>query len=247
MKKFDRASVLGIVPARSGSKRLPKKNLLPFRGEPLVLRTLRAAQESGRIGRLFVSTDGDDIAAACRLHGAEVPFLRPDALATDDASSLDVVFHVLEELAKRDGYVPAVVVLLQPTSPLRTAAHVASALDAFEAQDGKGALVSVTDVKPPTWTYCMDPRGALAPAVAAGAVAPLASGARYVQPNGAIYVASPAYLRRYDGFMGPETVGFPMHRESSVDIDTAEDLRLAEVLAEHGSPSPPPPPPARSR
>jgi CMP-N-acetylneuraminic acid synthetase len=228
--KVPPAEVLCIVTARGGSKRMPGKNLRPFLGEPLLVHTLRAARESGCVGRVVVSTDAEDIASISREHGAEVPFLRPAALATDGASSIDVVVHVLDELALGEGYRPEVVLLLQPTSPLRTAQHVAEAMAALEAP--ARAIVSVSECKSPTWTYRLASSGHVAPALADEAlVPPLGRGERFVLPNGAIYIARTDYLRAQAGFLGPDTFAYVMDARCSVDIDVEADFAFAERIA----------------
>jgi CMP-N,N'-diacetyllegionaminic acid synthase len=223
------AKVLCLVNARAGSKRLPGKNLRPFLGEPLIVHTLRAALSSGCVDRVVVSTDAEEIAAVSRAHGAEVPFLRPAALATDSASSIDVVLHVLDELSGREGYRPDVVVLLQPTSPLRTARHLSEAFAILAPE--VGAIVSVYGCKPPTWTYRLTVNGHITPAIPDEAPVAPHGGDRFVMPNGAIYIARADYLRAHLGFMGPDTIGYMMAPDSSVDIDDEADFAFAERIA----------------
>jgi len=124
---FRNKPVLGIITARGGSKRIPRKNLIDFKGKPLIYWTIAVAQENQYIDRLIVSTDDNEIAAFSRSYGAETPFKRPKALATDDALSVDVIIHALTEL-DFDGYF----VLLQPTSPLRTSSDIDTGFDLME-------------------------------------------------------------------------------------------------------------------
>ena len=116
---FRNKQVLGIITARGGSKRIPRKNLIDLNGKPLIYWTIAVAQENQYIDRVIVSTDDSEIAAFSRAYGVETPFKRPKALSTDDASSMDVIAHALTEL-EFDRYI----VLLQPTSPLRTSGDI---------------------------------------------------------------------------------------------------------------------------
>jgi CMP-N,N'-diacetyllegionaminic acid synthase len=136
--------ILGLVPARAGSKGIPGKNLRLLAGRPLVAHAIEAARASGIVDRVVVSTDSEEIAAAGRAAGAEVPFLRPAALATDEAPMLPVVLHAVAEL-EREGWSPAVVVLLQPTAPLRRPEHIRAAIRLLE-RTGCDAVVSVVAI-----------------------------------------------------------------------------------------------------
>ena len=123
--------LLAIIPARGGSKRLPRKNILDLSGKPLIAWTIEAALNSKYIDRIVVSTDDQEIANISIKHGAEVPFLRPKSLATDDASSIDTVINVLGEIEIIDQHYEYIV-LLQPTSPLRTEIDIDKAIELLE-------------------------------------------------------------------------------------------------------------------
>ncbi len=223
--------ILGLVPARGGSKRLPGKNLLPLAGRPLIAHTIGAARACKAIERVVVTTDDPSIAEASREAGAEVPFLRPQALSTDAATSLDVVLHALDWLRENDGYAPDAVMLLQPTSPLRRVEHLDAAIVRWRESGVESALISVTAARPLSWLYVLNSGQGLAPLYPKGEAPELAPGATPVLPNGAIYLAAESYLRRHGGFAGPATYGFPMSPLDSVDVDTAEDFALAQALA----------------
>lgn len=122
-----------MVPARGGSKSIPRKNLRPFAGHPLLAYSIAAALQADTVGRVIVSTDDDEIARAARAYGAEVPFLRPKELAQDDTPDLPVFQHVLDELNTREGYAPEIVVQLRPTSPIRPLHCVDSAVELLRA------------------------------------------------------------------------------------------------------------------
>lgn len=216
---------LGIIPARAGSKGLPGKNLKEFAGKPLIVHTIEAAMES-RLDRVLVSTDDEAIAAVAVAAGAEVPFLRPAHLATDEATSLDVVLHVIEQL----GLTPSdAICLLQPTSPLRVAADIDSALEI--AERSRVSVISVTEFsKPLAWAYRVED-GALIKAFD-GAPSRRQDAPLLYFPNGAIYVLSVEALRQHGTFIPPGAQSYVMESERSVDIDTALDFAIAEFL--HG-------------
>jgi len=124
---------LGVIPARGGSKSVPRKNLHPLGGRPLIAWTIGPSLRAKRLDRVIVSTDDPQIAAVARELGAEVPFLRPGALAADDTPDLPVFQHALAALREREGYVPDAVVHLRPTQPLRTAEEIDAVVDLWVA------------------------------------------------------------------------------------------------------------------
>jgi len=141
----ERGRVLGIVPARGGSKSVPRKNLHPLLGRPLIAWTIASATRAKSLDRLIVSTDDPEVAEAGRRWGAEVPFLRPAELAADDTPDLPVFQHALRALRAADGYVPDAVVHLRPTQPLRTAEEIDGAV-ALWRRSGADCVKSVRPV-----------------------------------------------------------------------------------------------------
>lgn len=117
-------NILAVIPARGGSKGVPRKNIKELAGKPLIAWTIEAAKESTLVTRIIVSTEDQEIADTAKRFGAEVPFLRPQEIAQDLSTDVEFLTHVLEELEKREQYVPDIVLRLPPTSPLRTAAHI---------------------------------------------------------------------------------------------------------------------------
>jgi len=236
-------NVLALIPARGGSKGIPRKNVRPLAGKPLIAWTINAARQSRYVDRIVVSTDDDEIALVSRQYGAEVPFRRPDQLATDSARGIDVVFHAIKTLPKSD-----VVVLLQPTSPFRAPEDIDGAIELWQQDDGP--VVSVTESrKPPDWMYTLEERLRLAPVMARGAIgedgrdtdAHPGREVRYVAfnrqelpsvyvLNGAVYVAAPDQIDRTHGFLTAKTRGFVMPAERSLDLDTELDWAYAEFL-----------------
>ena len=219
--------ILGVITARGGSKRLPGKNLLPVNGKPLLAYTCAAALDSALLTRTILSTDDEVIADVGRSCGVEIPFLRPAQLARDDTPSLDVIAHLLAELEKREHAVPEIVVLLQPTSPLRTALHIDDGVRLLQ-KTGADSVVSV----------CAIPH-ALAPDMAmrivngqlepAPGTAP-SSAETFYGRNGALYVFRTSAFLRSENRYGVDCRALIMSPEDSLDIDSAFDLLLAEKL-----------------
>ncbi len=121
--------VLTIIPARGGSKGVPKKNVKPLAGKPLMVWTIEAALSAKHAGRVIVSTNNEQIAEVARAHGAEVPFLRPEEISGDLATDQEFVIHALDTLEREEGYVPDIVARFSPTTPLRTAATIDAAIE----------------------------------------------------------------------------------------------------------------------
>lgn len=139
-----RPSVLAIIPARGGSKGIPRKNLLPLAGKPLIAYSIEQALASRRITRTIVSTDDEEIAAVARAYGAEVPFMRPAELAQDLSPDLETFEHALRTLRDRDGYTCEYVVHLRPTGPVRRVARIDEAIEQLMQHPGADSLRSVT-------------------------------------------------------------------------------------------------------
>jgi CMP-N,N'-diacetyllegionaminic acid synthase len=217
--------VLAMIPARGGSKGFPGKNLALLGGRSLIARTVEAARESTYVDRIVVSSDVAEIIAEARAAGAEAPFVRPAKLATDEATTTSVVLHALEVLEPRPDYL----VLLQPTSPLRTAADVDACIDAC-VKTGARACISVVETpKSPLLMYWRDGAGALQPVVpGVGDQARRQDSPLAYMLNGAVYVARVRNFLADPVFAPVGCIGVIMPRERSIDIDTKEDLIEAE-------------------
>lgn len=224
---------LAIIPARGGSKRLPRKNVLDLAGKPLIAWTIEAALQSKYLQRVVVSTDDAEIAQVAQQYGADVPFMRPAPLARDESSSIDVLMHMLQELENRGEYY-RYLMLLQPTSPLRSAAHIDAAIDMLLAKQAD-ALVSVCELDHPAeWSNILPEDLSLDgffPAQCRG-VRSQDLPKRY-RINGAIYITDIARFRRenalvYDG----NSFAYIMERRDSIDVDDETDFLLAKVLME---------------
>ncbi len=220
--------LLGIIPARGGSKGIPGKNLVPLCGKPLLAWTVEAAQRSELLDRVVLSSEDPAIIAAAQALGCEVPFTRPAELAQDDTPGIAPVLHCLDELgADFDA-----AVLLQPTSPLRLAADIDAAIRLWHGS-GAPSCVSVCEpAESPYWTFVLDEGGRLQP-LFDSLPTRRQDLPKSVALNGAIYVADADWLRREETFVTPETVAYEMPRSRSLDVDTPHDLQL--VVAVLGS------------
>lgn len=214
--------VLGLITARGGSKALPGKNLREVAGKPLIAYTVAAAKACRHLDRLVVSTDDEKIRQAALALGCEAPFLRDASLATDTASSIDVVLDALDRCPGFD-----YVVLLQPTSPLRTPEDIEAALVLCQRHSAP-ACVSVCEVEQsPYWMFTVGSDYSMAPILPGAQRATRRQDLpRVFALNGALYVASVASLREAKSFITPRTLAYQMPLERSLDVDTEEDLRL---------------------
>ncbi len=220
--------VLGIIPARGGSKGVPRKNVRPLAGKPLIVWTIEAALAAEGVTRLVVSTEDDEIAQVAKAAGAEV-IRRPEELAQDTTPTEPAMFHALEELKAREGYEPEAVALLQCTSPLRGPDIIdAGVRKLFET--GCDAVMTVTpiqhwylagtirdgDVFVPEYDYQKRPRSQDMP--------------EKYRENGALYVTRIEAFYRYRNRLGGDVRVIVMDPVRSIDIDTWEDFRLAEEV-----------------
>jgi CMP-N,N'-diacetyllegionaminic acid synthase len=224
--------VLGIVPARGGSKGIPRKNLAPVAGRPLLAYTIEAALGSKRLSRVVVSTDDEEIAEVARALGAEVPFLRPAELAADDTPAVPVLQHAVREL-EAEGWRADCIVCLQPTSPLRRAQHIDGAIDLL-VREKADSVVSVIPVP-----HNFNPTSVLR--LEAGCLVPFLPDQPEIlrrQDKPVVYarngpaVAAMTYetLMRHGRLYGERNLPFSMAPEDSLDVDTAEDLTRLEAL-----------------
>ncbi|MBW5468696.1 acylneuraminate cytidylyltransferase family protein [Brevibacillus formosus] len=219
-------SVLAIIPARGGSKGVPRKNIRHLAGKPLIAWTIEEAKKSKYIDRLVVSTEDEEIAEVAKSWGAEVPFVRPSELAQDDTPGIDPILHAIKVLPDFD-----YVILLQPTSPLRIAEDIDACLE--QCVDKKAsACVSVTLTdKSPYWMYNLIDENTLQPVIISEKPILRRQDApdAYVL-NGAVYVADIPWLERTNSFLHEETIGYVMPKERSIDVDTMMDFLYLETL-----------------
>ena len=221
---IENKKVLAVMPARGGSKGIPNKNIAPLHGKPLINWTIEAAQASQYIDRLILSSDDARICRVAESAGCEVPFVRRKELATDDAKSIDVVLDALEKVPGFD-----LIVLLQPTSPLRSTSDIDGCLELLVERSAYSAVTVAPAQEHPYLIYSMNAGGRLDPFIGAAQQASLR---RQDLPeayslNGAVYVAEIEWLRKSRSFISGQPAGYVMPKLRSVDIDDQEDLELA--------------------
>ncbi|MDB9891139.1 acylneuraminate cytidylyltransferase family protein [Alphaproteobacteria bacterium] len=221
-------SLLVIIPARGGSKGIPRKNIKPLAGRPLIGWSIDTAKQASCVDRTIVSTEDEEIASVARELGADVPFMRPAELAADDAPGMAPVLHAISQLTDFDW-----VLLLQPTSPLRSAEDI-DGIWQFCQERGSPSAVSVCEVgKHPYLMYQCNAAQRLEPFIKGR---PDLTRRQDLPPayvlNGALYLARTEWLLERKDFIGPETLGYIMPPERSVDLDTQQDWRWVEFLIE---------------
>jgi len=226
---FQNKKILAIIPARGGSKGVPKKNIKLLLGKPLIAYTIEAALKSKYLDRIIVSTDDKKIAEISEKYGAEA-IKRPKGLAVARSKTIDAVFHLLDVL-KRKNYIPDIVVCLQATSPLRTAEDIDKAIELF-LKNKCESVVSVCEPEhSPFWTFQMGKKY----------LRPL-FGWQYFKirrqdlprvfaPNGAIlFISTPKNLSKYQHFYCKNNLPYIMDAQKSIDIDKESDFKLVESL-----------------
>jgi CMP-N,N'-diacetyllegionaminic acid synthase len=229
-------SVFVLIPARGGSKTLPRKNIRPMAGKPMIAWSIEAAKNSRQVQRVFLSTDDEEIAAIGAAAGAEVPFLRPAHLASDTASTFSVLAHFVE-WCRANQLRPDYFMVLQPTSPLRITADIDAAVE-LARERRAGVVVSVSEL----WQHMSHPWNVRRLA-ADGTLRPYLGGnlpsvSRHRLPpayvlNGAIYVYDAVRFDTIKESVPPDAAGFVMPPERSIDVDTAIEFKIAELLLQH--------------
>lgn len=223
--------VVGVIPARSSSKSIPRKNIAMVAGKPLIAHTIQAALDAKLIDRVIVSTDSQEIADMARSFGAEVPFLRPPELAQDDTPGIEPIIHAARWLNNNDDYHPDYVMVLQPTSPLRTAEDIEAAVQLAQKQQAD-SVVSVCPVhQHPYWMKRITDDGRLVDFLSLGTDYTRRQDLPPVYAlNGAIYLVRCEVLLEHKTFYTDHTYAYVMPPERSLDIDTLQDLYLAGLI-----------------
>ncbi|HQQ82606.1 MAG TPA: acylneuraminate cytidylyltransferase family protein [Cyclobacteriaceae bacterium] len=221
--------ILGVIPARGGSKGVPHKNIRPLAGKPLIVHTIEAARAS-RLSKVIVSTDDESIAEVARRAGALVPFVRPADLASDSAKSMDVAIHALKTMEAEDAIQYDAVMLLQPTTPFRRVEDINNAIDKLSVNPEADSVISVVDVEghhPARMKYIEDGRLVDPPFVEAYEN----QNRQELRPmfirNGAVYLTRRETLLQRS-YKGKVSLALIMPGELSINIDTLRDFDLAE-------------------
>lgn len=223
-------NILYFIPARGGSKGLPGKNILLLGNKPMIAHSIIAAQNSSYKGTVLVSTDDIKIADVAKQYSAEVPFMRPAELANDTAATIDVIFHALE-FYKTKGQTFDIVVLLQPTSPLRITEDIENAIKIMFEKKAE-AVVSVCPADHhPLWANTLPESGSMKQFLRDEVKGknrqqlPV-----YYRLNGAVFVSSVAALYKHKTFIHENTYSYVMPENRSIDIDNFLDFKMAELL-----------------
>jgi len=224
--------VLGLIPARGGSKGVPRKNIKLLCGKPLLAYTAESALASKRLSRVILSTDDEEIAAVGRACGLEAPFLRPAELAQDSTPTLPVAQHALRMLEEAGDHYDALC-LLQPTNPLRRSQDIDACIELLETSnaDAVATILPVPAEYNPHWVYFQDERGLLR--LSTGEDTPIPRRQSLPQAfhrEGSVYVVRRNVLMEGNSFYGSRFAGYLLDPAQSANIDTPEDWRQAEQL-----------------
>jgi CMP-N-acetylneuraminic acid synthetase len=225
--------ILAIVPARGGSKGIPRKNIYPLCNRPLVYYTIRAIQKSKMITRAILSSDSEEILNIAKGYGLEAPFVRPAELAQDDTPALPVIKHAVEYLEESENYRADYIILLQPTSPLRTEIHIDEALAKLISSDAD-SVVSVVQV-PHNFTpgsIMKLEREHLSPYLPLDETFNLRQlkPVFYARNGAAIYAFTYRCLMDKHSIYGEKILPYLMEKECSIDVDDLFDLKLCELI-----------------
>jgi len=222
--------VLAIIPARGGSKRLPRKNVLPLQGKPLIAWSIDAGLNSNYVDRVVVSTDCNEIAEISKQYGADVPFMRPEDIAGDTATTDSVILHMIDMLSSTEAF--DIIVILQPTSPLRRSTDIDEALEMLDAKQGNG-VVSVCECEhSPLWSNIIPTDGNMGSFIREDIKGKRSQDLpSYYRLNGAVYAFTTDALIANQGINYTDSVfSIEMPTLRSVDIDHELDFKLAEVI-----------------
>lgn len=223
-------NILYIIPARGGSKGIPGKNIRFLGDKPLIAHTIVAAQNAKYQGTILVSTDDEKIAAIAKKYGAEVPFMRPEALSSDSAPTIDVLFHALNYYSNQNETFD-IIVLLQPTSPLRTSKDIDDAIKLMISKNSE-AIVSVCEAEHhPLWANILPEDGSMKNFIR-NEIKGLNRQQlpKYYRLDGAVYISTISALKKHKTFFHENTYSYIMPAGHSVDIDHEIDFKLAELL-----------------
>ena len=221
------AFVLGVIPARGGSKGIPRKNIRDMAGKPLIGWAIDEGLKSRYVDRLVLSTDDQEIARVARDYGAEVPFMRPPELARDTSTGIDPVIHMIDTLPEKYDYV----VLLQPTSPLRTVEDIDGCIEQCIEHDADCCISMVEAATSPYYAFTLTRENRLKFVIEQDSYFTARQQLpKTYEPNGAVYVARCDWLRKTGKYLTGQTMAYIMPRERSLDVDDLFDFELCEMV-----------------
>jgi CMP-N,N'-diacetyllegionaminic acid synthase len=225
--------IIAVIPARGGSKGIPGKNVRGLVGKPLIAYTVEAALESKTLKRVVVSTDDAKIAEVAKSYGAEVPFLRPAELAKDDTPGLLVIQHAVKYMEEDEGHKLDVVVVLQPTSPLRSERYIDEAVEKL-LRTGADSVITVCKVRHhPFWSFTVKGERLYPFSEKGITISRRQDLPEIYAVNGAVYAVRRDVLFEQNSVFGRDTRAILMLHEESVDIDDYFDLFVAEMMLKY--------------
>lgn len=222
--------ILVIVPARGGSKGVPRKNIRNLNGKPLISYTIEEAKKSKYIDRVVVSTEDIEIAKVSEKFGAEVPYLRPVELSKDDSPTIDCIIHVVNWLKEKENYIPDYVCLLQCTSPLRTYKDINGTIEKTINLNMDGAVSICESEANPYWSNVFYGDKLKYFIEEGKQITRRQDLPKVYRMNGSVYVIKTNILLEQKTFETENITGYVMNNENSVDIDNEIDFKLAELL-----------------
>ena len=225
-------NILAIIPARSGSKRLPSKNILKLGGSPLISYTINSAKKSKLINKIFVSTDSNEVVKICESHGIKVPILRPKRLAQDKTSSISVIKHVLLYLQKNENYEPDIVLLLQPTSPFRTTQLIDKSIQLLK-KSKVNSVISVKKINTDTNHSFYYKNKMLIPYQKFSKNNSSSKNLDLFFPTGSVYTFWNNTLKNSDSIYGNKILPIFSKHPETIDIDDIFDLFVSEMTLLH--------------
>ncbi len=224
--------ILALIPARGGSKGIPRKNVIDIAGKPLIAHSIEQALQASRITRTIVTTDNEEIADVARRYGAEVPFMRPSELSQDLSTDLEVFEHALVHLKELEGYIPDLVVQLRPTTPVRQVHVIDAAIEALLSEPRADSLKSLSPSKAsPYKMWVVDQRGA-SPLLELPGLTEAHSMPRQILPtvyagNGYVDIIRPRAILEYKSMVGRVVLPFVLD-EPIFDLDYPEQISALE-------------------
>ena len=227
---FNGKRILGLIPARGGSKGLPQKNVKSLLGKPLIAWTIEQSLASKYLDQVIVSTDDKEIDEVSGRYGVKTPFVRPEELATDEAVMVDVVLHAINWFENNNRFYD-LIVLLQPTSPGRISLDIDNAIELLFKKDASSIVSVCEDGHHPFWSNTLTEDGSMKNFLKDGNLGENRQELpQYFRINGAVYVVYSDYLKKEKKFFGNNTYAYIMPDNRSIDIDNMIDFKLAELV-----------------
>lgn len=223
-------NILAIIPARGGSKGVPRKNIKILNGKPLIAYTIEEAKKSKYIDRIIISTDDEEIANVSKKFNAEIPFLRPKEFAEDNSPTVDSIIHTLNWLKENENYQPDYICVLQCTSPLRTSDDIDGTIEKLESTDMDGAVSICEAEVNPYWTNVFDGDKLNYFIEEGKKILRRQDLPEVYRMNGAVIVVKTEIVINYNTLEPNKITGYVMDSKKSIDIDNMEDFLMAEIL-----------------